>query len=310
MSVYNLKKWFFDVLLHQDSYLFFYITELKFLGFKLSLFNLYYSSKDFKKSVSESIQIKTNNIHSFQCTKGSFYRMANSLNIRQISKEANIELKYEKYDQILSPINKNFIRTKNGVIDWLPITLKSAVSGTIILNSTYIPVSNNHGYIDYVQTNISPFKNPVRELFWGRLHSCELDLTYSIVLHKQDNKNQSCCICRYNNEILKTDDIKLKITQKDWSKKIDLTYPKKISVEMQFNTFYLILDIEQSKTLFYSRYNNELIYRKKFIFYLLKWFTKNPRGLKFLSKGEVKIIHNNSMKIIGTRLISEYVKFD
>jgi hypothetical protein len=270
MPVYSLKKWFFDVLLHQDSYLFFYITELKLFGIKFSRFNLNYCSKDYRKSISESIQIKTNNINSLQCSIGSFYEKANSLQIKQKSKEVTIDLKFENYDQIFNQIDKNFIKTKNGEINWFPIIIKSLVSGTLNLNSRYIPVLKNNGYIDYFHTNISPFKNPVRELFWGRLHSCDLDLTYSIIMPKHENKSYSYFICRYNNKIICTNSSKLKIIQKDWSKKTDLTYPKKISIEIHFEPFDLILDIEQNKALFESGFIYDQGKMKKISLFLLK----------------------------------------
>jgi hypothetical protein len=309
MSVYSLKKWFFDVLLHQDSYLYFYVTEIKFLGLKLSRFNLNYSSDDFGTSVSESIKLKSNNIYSFLCSSGAFHQNLNNFLINQKLKETNIELVYKNNELINSQINAYSAKTKNSAIDWLPILMKSQVSGTIKLNSKYIPVTNMNGYIDYFQTNVSPYRNQMRDLFWGRLHTSELDLSYSIVYNKHDEKFYSSCICRNENKVLRTNKSNLTIIQKDWSKNLNLTYPKKLSIEFHFNTFEIILYIEQSKILIESKLTEEQRSMKKFIINVLKWIVKNPRGLKFLSKGEVEIRHNKSIKIMGTHLITEYVRF-
>lgn len=309
MSSFSLHKWFFDVLLYQDTYLFFYITELRFLRFKLSRFNLHYCSDKTKTSVSEFIKLKEKNVFSFQSSTGNFYQNNNTFLINQKLKKTNIELKYANSSKTNIQQDSHFLKIEKGVIDWQPIQMKSEVEGIINLKSTYIPIANINGYIDYVHTNIFPFKNPVSELFWGRLHSSELDLTYSVAFSKHKKKFYACCICRYINENLKTDKCNLNIIQKDWSDKLNLTFPKKISLDIQFKTFKLILNIEQGKILVESGFIDEQKNIKRAFINVLKWIAKNPRGLKFLSKGEVEIRQNNSIKIIGTRLISEYVRF-
>ncbi len=310
MRLYSLQKWFFDVLMHQNTYIYFYITELRFLSLKLSRFNLHYQSDKNKTSVSKQIKLDYNDTVTFIGSSGKFSNKDGHFSVIQNIGNTNIELNYKNINrQNIDPHSSQFIKNKNGVIDWIPILTKSHVEGTIKLGSKYIPMNNYNGYVDYVHTDIFPIKNPVSELYWGRLHSNDIDLTYSIVYVKNEKKYYSSCICRINNNFIRTDKCNLIILKKDWSSKLNLEYPRIISMDFYFNSFHIVLSLEQGKKLVESGVFDEQQNMNHLFVKFLKWISKNPRGIKFLSKGEVEIKESNSIKVLGSQLISEYIRF-
>jgi hypothetical protein len=310
MNVFYLKKWFFDVLLPQKAYLYFYITQINLFGIKLSRINIHYVPEKNAISLSEPIKLEVKSIVSFGGPSGFFSQQQNVIQIKQKTGQLFLELNYknELHDHP-GHLPIELISKKKGSIQWMPIIIKSQVEGLINLGKLYVPIKQHYGYIGYVNATISPYKNPISELYWGRLHSSDLDLSYSISYVKKENTYYSYCFCRIDNQFFYSDKAQLTIIKKDWSNKLDLNYPKVISIAIQVDNYKLLLYIDQKKILMESVFIDEQQKMNWCLLQFLKKFSKNPRGLKFLSMGEVEIRRDNSLKVLGGNLISEYIRF-
>lgn len=298
------------MLLPQQAYLYFYITQINLCGFKLSRINVHYLPEKNAISLSEPIKLEEHSTVSFGGPSGIFSQQKNVMRVKQKIGDLFLELNYKNnLHEHSGYLPVELISKKSGSIQWMPIIIKSQVEGLINLGKLYVPIKQYYGYIDYVNSTFFPNRNPISELYWGRLHSSDLDLSYSISYVKKENTYYSYCFCRIDNQFFYSDKAHLTIIQKEWSNKLDLNYPKVISVAIQVDNHKLLLHINQKKILTESGLIDEQQKMNWLLLQFLKQFSKNPRGLKFLSRGEIEIRRDNSLKVMGVNLISEYIRF-
>jgi len=75
-------------------------------------------------------------------------------------------------------------------IVWMPVALRYTVSGTITLGGTVVEPRGAFGYADTLESTCLPPFVPARMLYWGRAHHPLLDLTY---VHAHSRTGESVC---------------------------------------------------------------------------------------------------------------------
>jgi len=305
-----LQKWFFDVLLPGNAYVYFYITHIKFFGFSVSRFNLHYRSETRILSFSEKIDLQIIDPNNFSGKSAGFRKVRGGFVIEIHKRYLDICLLYKNPDQFnYTQFNPDFISYNNRKIEWYPLILKGQPEGRLNLKDFKIQIRSCEGYIDYVCSTVLPNKVPISELYWGRLHHKELDFSYSITFDNNKQLATAHCLCRLNNQFLETDKTEIKIHENGYSEELKISYPRVIELTSMFKSCEITLLISQGEKLIESGFFDEQQNINKLLIKSIKTFSKNPLGIKFLSDVQVEIKSVKSIHIDGLKLISEYVRF-
>ena len=310
---YQFKKWFFDLNINEETYIYFILVEIKFLFFKIRNFKFHYfnhtngsltKSKSVRLSIDkdgwEGLSVKGKQLNFVPEDKG--------LNIVSDFNDLKINLKINNYQKHYFR-DSLIINHKNKRIEWFPVPLSMTASGTIEMDKNLLRVENAPAYIDHVFSNILPFNTPVSKMYWGRLLHAEILITYSIV-YTSGGKEWSECIVMMNNQRLSFSDIqyiKIKGSPDEQENEKDESIYQ-LTARNVFSS--ITMKIHHQKIADNGAFIVPEQYKFKNAYRILNKISKNPRGKKFISKAEL-MLNNNGEHYRWDKLvcIDEYVLF-
>ena len=310
---YQFKKWFFDLNVEEESYIYFILVEIKFLFFKIRNFTFHsFHQPDGRFTTSRNIRLNID--------KGGWDNLdikGEQLNIRHGNKnlyiisdfnDLKINLTFNHFQKEHS--NEVFIILyKNKKIKWFPLPSFMTATGTIEMNQKLLHIENAPAYIDHVFSDILPMNTPVLKMFWGRLLQPDIMLTYSIVF-TPEGKQYSKCIVLMNQQQFSFTDIQYRkikgLPEGQENDKDDNVY--QLIAGKGISTLSMI--IYHHKTAAFGAFIDPGQYKFKSAFSLLNKISKNPRGKKFISKADIILdipgYHYEKEKLV---FIDEYVLF-
>ena len=156
----------------------------------------------------------------------------------------------------------------------------------------------------------NPLKVPVRELFWGRLHDVQMDITYSYALGKGDRSLGALLILRMDDQVIEFHKLSIEVHSREESDALGISVPASYTPECRNDSIRLELKVKHYEPAIVSRFTDTQDslgrYRRK----LLKWISGDPKGIKFYSSADISLESGETINTIHEVLmISEYVKF-
>jgi hypothetical protein len=317
MAIFNLEKWYFDVFSPEYDYIFFYFAYTKILGHIEARLNLHIVPFKGTKTFSQShdFNFKSDVLY---IGEGLVKTKHGRFTFNDYSAEVNFHINGMSIDVLYEFIqNRNFaitpLRIRSGhnhMIRWHPISLKSRVSGEIKINATATSIGGFNGYIDYLYSDVFPLKAPVRTLYWGRIHHEECDLTYTYI--EDQNKSKKWC-----KMIFCTGDVNLEfdsitITHGEWkySEKLHMYYPHSYTIYGENSEDSLDIRVDNVVNAVESGFIDQQDVQSGIKRCLFKFLSKNPKGIKFISKSSLKFRHKQKKhEVKDVFFISEFVHF-
>lgn len=312
MSLFKFDKWFFDVLLLGNTYIFFYLAITSIFKKNTIKFNIYSCTDSGYECISKGIRfrkgIKEYDNSVIVIDEGSIVFKNSEVNINLRFGDLIVHLSYRANQyNVLEPLE--IFRRKNS-LTWKPILIKGFVNGHVSLHSLTTPVNNAPGYIDHVSSSIFPFNVPIRKLFWGRLHHNKLDLTYTITYTKMDSLTAKLFLW-FDRKIYTYGNVTIDIKKSSCSNKMKIAYPDNYILKGNQMDNTVEIKIQHVKLLieddFISGQQGISGIKTK----VLEYISRNPRGSKFISKANVRIKFDNEDLIVeDVYFIDEYVIFN
>jgi hypothetical protein len=306
---YSFKKWFFDINIGDETYIYFLIAEIRFSFFKLQNFT-FHCFNHHSESLTKTIPIHLTNqekdweILYINSRNFSVVPRNHDLNITADFKDLNIRLIIRNCMSGL-PKNALIINHKNKKIEWSPVTGFLTASGTIKIGDNVIQVEKVSAYIDHVFTDILPFNLPVIKMYWGRVLHSEIRISFSIVFSAKGEQWSGCYV------MIK--DQLFSLTEIQYRKN------KGLSDEQEANGYQLTameglnrltMKIDHLKVAAAGAFIEPDKYKNKDLYRLLNIISKNPRGKKYISGAEVMLEINGQLYQWRNLIcIDEYVLF-
>lgn len=325
MRIFSFEKWFFDVLTPERDYIIIFHTLLKIFGFNVCFLE-----------VNISRFIEGDNFHLNQKLK-VLKRSGNTITTRQghiLFEEGMgkimLLLRGIEIDISISPVhpsehNGRGMKIQNrggGYLEWKPLYLKAMVTGRFRITGENGQVMEEEaltgiGYIDYLSSTMSPFRVPVRQLYWGRLHSQDLDLTFSYALGEdrdvpgvQHEVSGAQMMVHTGGEIIYFD--KISVHPDKWEKYAPpgISCPVSYRVEATSQRMQLSLEVIHLKPAIVSEFMKNPKELGRFRMEILRKISRNPRGIKFYSFATLEYKFDGRIhRLDKVFMIDEYVCF-
>ncbi|HEC41890.1 MAG TPA: hypothetical protein ENI20_03585 [Bacteroides sp.] len=315
MRIFRFEKWFVDVLTAEGDYVIIFHTLTEVFGKKLCFVEVnigrFEESGDSKGyHFNQKLKLLKREKHTVSTREGDILLEAGLGSMKLSLRDIDLDL-------VLSPVHHSGFdlpgmripETGHRALNWKPLFIKTMVSGKLRLKGDDQQVMGN-GYVDYLISTLSPFKVPVRQLYWGRLHSKDCDLTYSYAMDKNGELVGSQMILQVGGNRIQLD--KVEIQPADW-KKFDppgISCPQTYTLEAYDEACRVKMNVIHTKPAIISEFvknTGELGFLR---LALLKKISKNPRGIKFFSVASLDLtIDGRTEKLDNMLMIDEYVKF-
>jgi hypothetical protein len=315
MKWFRYKKWFFDVLTSEETYIILFVSVIR-VGWKhFSYLQLHTSGKatknGFSKKISCEISLKfvqeTN--HSVIFEKGKIEFSENNVDIKFNTPELNCSVNYfSQYGFSGKPLILK--AHQNSSLKWNPHQLKSIVNGKIQLEGQGdFALFSEPGYCDFVESDILPFKIPVRNLFWGRGHQFQCSFSWSVIKNKA-GKYHSKIFVFVGTELMEFEDVKLLVQKEKKASGIPLIYPEKFSLKGNNQDAEVAIAICSHEEMIVSDF---LAYSKKYGKYpeqVLRFISRNPMGIKFCATATLELVkYGKQYRFENLIIVDEFVSF-
>ncbi len=314
---FYLEKWYFDILTPDRDFIFFYLAIVQLFRHREARLNLNIVPSSgsgvisgafdlkFKRDIIEisksAIRTRYGNIF--------FYDTSAKIGLEIMGWSADLTYEYslnrrETEVPLIIPDRKSSHR-----ITWTPVCLKGKVSGSFSMDKNKFPIHGLYGYIDHVCSDVYPRKSPIQILYWGRLHHEICDLTYSIAESAEKKERWSKLYLWHDGSVIELEDLEIVEGKYLHLQDLDIQYPQWYEIKSAKPGVFLEVKVKNVVNAIQSAF----IDSKKFSGLkrkLLNFVSKDPRGIKFISKADVNLVcKGKTYKIKEIEFISEYVEF-
>jgi len=172
MSLFYLKKWYFDLVTPGGDAIYSYFIIGRIAGFGLGLASThlrYASGEQVRASVRTGFAVPDAR-GNLSLGRHSFIRNEDRADVRLVFENITLDLCYATVFGGWRPTGGGLLwnRGKRFLL-WEVVQSLAEVKGTITAASGKFSISGV-GYQDIVETSIPPWKLPIAELIWGRAH--------------------------------------------------------------------------------------------------------------------------------------------
>ncbi len=314
---FNLEKWYFDILTPDRDFIFFYLAEVQLFRHREAKLNLNIVNSSGRDVISDAIDLKHKrdmievSEDTIQTRFGNITFSDTEAKIKLEIMGWSIDLKYEysfsrRKTQVPLIIRRG---DSSDQISWSPVSLKSLVSGNFGTEKQKFSIQGWNGYIDHVCSDVYPRKSPIKILYWGRLHHEICDLTYSIAESAGKKERWPKLYLWHDGGVIEFDDLEIiggsYVPQKD----LGIHYPEWYVIKGAKPGVLLEVKVKHEVNAIQSAFLDDQKFRglkRK----LLKFVSRDPRGIKFISKADIYLMHKDKThNIKEAEFISEYVEF-
>jgi hypothetical protein len=299
--LYQLEKWYFDLLTPGGDYFFGYFAQVSFLGTRTNELALHLRRAGSDGPVvwddrlpatagvgdSSTIELRSGRI-----------AVSPAASIFAIDlPEATLKLEYATRpicDQGLAIAGR-----RRGTVLWQPVMLGARVEGNVRLRDEAIAVSGVQGYVDYLRSTVLPPFVPTRTLYWGRAHDPRCDLTYTAAAGVDGPWSR--LVARIGNSVLVAADISVEPAEWRPSPRLGIRCPVRYRLLATGSGFRADIDVVHDRAAVESEFVSGT---------LLRHITRNPRGVKFTGRTLTRIEHDGVLFRAELPLVDEYAIFD
>ncbi len=317
MKLSGFNKFFFDIITENNDYLIIYVSILKAGSCYYSILQSQCSVPGPSGNYLSRFNVKTKirfvnaSENEISFAEGKIYIGPQSIKFNLLTSALGIDLVYENISHPSTLLNDMEFRISgHNMLTWEPLHIKSNVSGCIKHDTGTITIIDSPGYTDLVKIKKIPLKIPARRLFWGRLHSEDIDLTFSLIINK-DNSTNSKLFLRMDNQIMEFSNLDLYIQEESASSGLSIIYPGRYSINARNGTCKISMEIYDQNAMIYNEFMDVNDQAGQLLSALVRYISHDPKGIKFMAKADIILKNNLIIKEFHSlHLISEYVCFD
>jgi len=310
---YFFKKWFFDLNVDEETYIYFILVEIKCFFFTIRNFTFHhyhYPDGSITKSKTMHISLNKGDWENLQVKGKRLQIVPGADNLYIISEFPDLEINLDIKNYHKAYSRECFIiQPKNKKITWFPVPLYMTATGSIEMDQKQLKIEDAPVYIDHVTSDILPFNTPVIKMYWGRWLHPDFLLSYSIVF-TPGGKEWSECVLILNKQCYRFTDLQYirmsGLSEEEENEQDENSY-QLLAGE---GTNSLTMNIHHRRTAAEGAFIDPEQYKFKNAYRLLNKISKNPRGKKFISEAELTLDINRKhyewQKLSG---IDEYVLF-
>lgn len=318
MRIFRFEKWFADLLTPGQDYIIVFHTLLKVFGFQFCFVevNLSRFAEEYNFHLNRKLKVIKRAGHTISTRQGHILYEAGMGKIMLSLRGMEIELN-------ISPVHPSETQGRElkiqnrggGRLEWKPIYLKAMVAGRIRIIGEGGLVMNEEmltgtGYVDYLNSSMSPFRIPVRQLYWGRLHSQDLDLTFSYVLGIHENVLGAQMMIQTGGETLWLDEITVQADRREDLEPPGISCPAYYVVKGSSQRMQLVLKVAHLKSAIVSEFMENPKELGRLGLFVLRRISKEPKGIKFYSSASLEFaLDGKTQKLDEILMIDEYVRF-
>jgi hypothetical protein len=317
MKLSGFNKLFFDIVTENREYLIFYISILKvgrcYLSFLQSQWSLPGPSGIYLSLFNITSKIKLLNIseNEIAFTEGRILFEDDNIRVKLSIPELGIDLNYENINHSSSQLTDMVVKISgHNILNWRPVYIKSKVNGSIRTNGRNINIVNSHGYADLVRIKNIPLKIPVGRLLWGRLHSENIDLTFSLIINK-NNSSDSKLFLTVDNEAMVFSNLNLSVREETAYSRLSIIYPGRYLINARLKDNEISLEIYDQNAAIINEFMNVRDQTGRLLSALARHISGDPKGIKFIARADIVLKNKLIIKEFhGLPMVSEYVCFD
>jgi hypothetical protein len=310
---FRFEKWYFDFTMPTGEVVFFFVAKTRILGredFRLSLTVTSPRGAPIHRSLvlQDSAFTQPSAVNPFSPGLREIPSPAQSeIRVRTARDDFSLHLVFLRHPEARPASNPMVIPRGKRRILWEPVQGRSIVRGSVRIGGQGWNAQGCDGYIDRLVSDVFPLFTPVRRLYWGRLHHPEGSLVYAVIPRLRPfallTWNSSRGTLEFNAaEVSERGTMRSSI--------LGLAYPPAYTLTAESHSARVQLDVENIATAVETGFIGNEEIRNGMESRTINFLARNPRGIKFFSRGRLVVQDNGqATEIEAAPFFSEFVRF-
>ncbi len=312
-QLFRFEKWYFDFALPTGEIVFFFLAKTEILGRRDCRLSLtvaspcespLHRSLVFPHSTTGHASLNPAFDPDFQEVPSA---SAAEIRVRTSGDDLAVDLVFVRHPETRAVLRPMVIPRGKRRILWEPVHSRSIVRGSIRTGGRVWNTEGYDGYIDRLVSDVFPLLTPVRTLFWGRLHHPEGSLVYAVIPRLRPAALLTWDSGRGR---LEFDTVEVAERGTRVSPVLGLAFPPAYTLTAAGPAGGIRLDVENVTPAVEAGFIGNEDMGSRFESRVLNFLARNPRGIKFFSRGHARIQNLGRLTEIREALFfSEIVRF-
>lgn len=311
--MFTMKKWYFDCLTPDRTYVFAYFAYVHMLGRTRGSLTIHCFRFRKKVPVTRTFNVECHLNGDDESSRCAIRMREGEITIA----EDRCRLSFDRDDVSL---NLRYVPLRDSSVDpliittggksrilWRPIGLRYMVSGNISMGKETLSVEEANGYVDYLHSTYLPPVVPVRTLHWGRLHHDDLDAVYVHAADSRNRRSWSTLYVRQGDTITGLNRILILEAGDRVPARSSESFPNAYEVTGTNGSSRIRLKIQHVQPVQEMGFIDQQEFQSSVVRSLVKCLTRNPRSTKFLSYADIAIDSGRDSRTeYGMPMIDEF----
>ena len=301
--MFTLKKWYFDFLTPDRTYVFVYFAYVNVLGHTKGSLTIHCARPGKGSPLTRSFSVNPqlegrdeDSKQSIQLPGGELVFAEDRCMMSFVRDDCSLSLRFDsRGDSRVDPLVINTGGKSN--ILWKPIGLRYHVSGRITLGEETIPAEGSNGYVDFLHSSYLPLVVPVSILYWGRLHHADIDAVYVHAADFHNERSWSKLYTRYGGIIAESNQVSILDVGNAAHERSSRTCPEVYEVVGSSNSARVRLRVRHVRPVQEMGFIDQQEINSPVVRSLVKLLTRNPRSTKFLSHADIALETKHTHRI-------------
>lgn len=312
-QLFRFEKWYFDFALPTGEIVFFFLAKTEILGRRDCRLSLTVASP-YESPLRRSLVFPlstTGQASSNLAFDPDFREMpsasASEMRVRTSGDDLSVDLVFVRDPETRAVVSPLVIPRGKRRILWEPVHSRSVVRGSIRTGGRSWNAEGCDGYIDRLVSDVFPLLTPVRTLYWGRLHHPEGSLVYAVIPRLRPAALLTWDSARGR---LEFDTVEVAEHGTRVSPILGLAFPPAYTLAAEGPAGGIRLDVENVTPAVETGFIGNEDISSRVESRVLNFLARNPRGIKFFSRGHARIQNpGRATKIQDAPFFSEIVWF-
>jgi len=313
MKPFQFEKWYFDFTMPTGEVVFFFLARTRILGrkdFRLSLTVVSPRGVPIHRSLlldeSAAERPSSSGTPILPELRETPSPSESEVRVRTAGDDFSLDLVFLRHPEARPAANPMVIPRGKRRILWEPVQGRSKVRGSVRIAGQIWSAEGCDGYIDRLVSDVFPLFTPVRTLYWGRLHHRAGSLVYAVI-----PRVRPYALLTWNSSLGTLEFGAVDVSEQGTRRSsiLGLAYPPAYTLTAQTPSASIRLDVENIATGVETGFiGNEEIHG--FENRTINFLARNPRGIKFFSRGRVLVEdEGQTVDIEAAPFFSEIVRF-